>query len=81
MFIHLVTRHGLRQGSAECLLELGLPICFAKIMAKLKTVEVLVKASFKTEQMSNRLVKFDNELFYKLLTIQTKVSCIYLVTS
>ena len=35
-------------------------------MAKLKTVEVLVKATFKTEQMSNWLVKFDNKLFYTL---------------
>ena len=38
-------------------------------MAKLKTVEVLVKATLKIEQMSKWLVKFDNELFYKLFTI------------
>ena len=48
---------------------------------KAKKVEVLVKGTFKTEQMSNWLVKFENELFYKLLTIQTKVSCIYLTNS
>ena len=50
-------------------------------MAKLNTFEVFVEATFKTEQMSNWLVKFDNELFYKLLTIQTKVSCVYVVNS
>ena len=51
------------------------------MMVKLITVEVLIKATFKTEQMSNLSVKFDNELFYKLLTIQNKVACIYLVNS
>ena len=50
-------------------------------MAKYKTVEVLVKATFKTEQISNWLVKIDNELFYKLSTIQTEVSYVYLVNS
>ena len=50
-------------------------------MAKLETVDVLVKATYNTEQMSKWLAKFDNELFYKLLTIQTNVSCIYLVNS
>ena len=42
---------------------------------------VLVKATFKTEQISNGLVKIGNELFYKLLTIQPKVSYVYLVNS
>ena len=43
------------RGSAECLLEQGLPIYFKQTMTKLKTVEVWVKATFKTEQKGTLL--------------------------
>ena len=58
-----------RQGdSAGCLPEQELSVFFTQRRAHLKTSKRLPQPSF----YGNKLVKFDDSLFYKLLTLYTK---------
>ena len=61
--------------------EQGCSVYFTWRMKNLITHEDLVKPTFNQCEKGYWMIKYYNELFYKLLTIYANRSCIYLVSS